>query len=383
MFNSWNILELLNYFVDCNITSLSDFEKLTIDDLNRIVSSHRNFQDIIKLREKFDSLKKARCVPTSSIEAVQNQFSDYLRATVNGRIILQKHNSEPKDLLTSLEKQFILRRAVDFMLLKVENFPKEFPRESEYTSMWQKIDTAFEGVFTKSELLGKKLLTAEGKTISSTRGKMQQRVYDVSKHLKADGQPKQKKKKDEATPQLSVESDENVEDDTNLNDFDNLKKGDDMQQIEKNKKEDAANKLLDFLRKNKGPEEKVLEAWKITFLLRRGYVFEDFPALKMRFGYKLICFDFKQRHGDKIEEFKVGFKDIKKSLLIQYNTEVTDKYGKELLKFLSQNLGSETVDDLLHLMLLPFLFKHSNSKNRISVAERSKYFICHVKVSFT
>lgn len=318
-------------------------------------------------------MKAARCIPTSSKGEPRNQFSDYLRETVNGRLILQKHSKNPKDLLSSLEKQFILRRAVDFMLLKIDNFPKEFPRESEYISMWQKIDNIFEGVFSEAEVLGKKLLNSEGKRISSTRGKMQQRVYDVSKQLKAGGEPKQKKRKNDVIPKL-VTLEENVGVDDGLNN--------DVQIEALEAGKETIQKSMDFIRKNKGPEQKVLEAWKETFALRRGYGFDEFPALRMRFGYKLVVFDFEEIYPDKIETFKTSFKNVKKKLLIQYNTEITDKYGKELLKYLDKNNGaSETVENLLHLMLSPFLFKHNVSKKRITVAERAKYFISHVKVS--
>lgn len=70
--------------------------------------------------------------------------------------------------------------------------------------------------------------------------------------------------------------------------------------------------------------------------------------------------------------------------MMQFNSEISDKYEKELLSYFDKNLNEKT-KNLLHLMLLTFLFKPKATRRtqmkKPTVCGMSKNFICHVDVS--
>lgn len=369
-----------HYFDMAKIEILTDFERLDIYDVNQIISKHEDdYTDILNFRDKFISWKNERTQPRSSssiefsqtIGSSRNTLKQYLRANLNGRMLLGK--APLCEMLSSLEKQVVVRQTADFILLSVPAFPKEFPRDSDYVFAWDQVNEIFPGKFRKSEMVGSKEFDENGKLLASSRGKLRQRIYDVARSIK---DPREKKTREKTAKRKNTdESDvsDNIEDDGSIRD------SEDESEVDQ-----EAQESLNFLKKNKGPESKVMDAWEKTVDLRKKCQIEDFPFIKMPFAHKMLLFDFDLKYPGKTDEFKRNFSEMKLAMKTQYDMEITQKYGKELLLYLDKKPAEKT-ENLLYLMLLPFLFKPKtttkNNMKRTTALGIAHNFIYHAEVS--
>lgn len=408
---------MMHYFEKAEVTTLTNFGRITLDDLNKIISDHDKILEVCDLREFFQKWKAEQLVSTapsiaSSVEVFSDHdsssaknievpakirftrniqdsrgdFREYMTKSLMSRLILAKF--EDVRCLTSTQKSLVIREAVEFMVLGVPGFPRDFPRSSEYEYTEQQIQNVFGGVFSKEELLGYKKFDENGSKISEYKGKLKTRVYDVSKILNRKSKDKTKNKdkgNEKGTDQEEIEDvDEHALND-GLSEVCNEEDNEQLLQKELTPENIEVIEALDFVRKHKGPESKVFEQWKKCSSLRKDQTFNEFPALKSTFGKKLIMWDFNDVYPGKVEEFMEQLEKSKKKLLIQFDSEISDPLGRELLTFLEKEKNIKA-ENFLYLALIPFLFSPISTKRnkmvRRSVSTSANFFWCQVKVSY-
>lgn len=404
MLDSWDLLHMNHFFVSANIRATADFQRINIDDLNKIIASHTDFVEICDLRDCFIKWKseKIAAAPSSSsfediaesdslrakstdfparvqfarnIEEPYKDFSEYMKKSLMSRIVLAK--LKETNLLTSSQKALVIREAAEFILLNVQSFPQEFPRKSEYMYVAKQVQSLFAGVFSDSDLLGSQVKDDKGKIVSQKRGKLSQRIYDIKKLM-------DKKKKQKKGDSLVNEScADGIYQQVQYGTTEDLENEDPTSASEEEEVSTEASNALEFVKTHKGPESKILTEWKKSAVLRKIQDFDDFPSLKTSFGHKLIKWDFDNRYPGKSEDFRKQFESLKPKMLYQFNLEITDSIGQELLSVLGSN-KNKIIENFLYLSLLPYLFqpvatRRNNMKKR-SVNTSANFFFCHVKV---
>lgn len=368
-----------------------DFEGLrglTNEKFKAIIQNHPDLMEILDLKEKIDVWRQtlaridennneSRNVLNQSTGSItlkrkeQNNvyinFSAYFLKDFNGRIISENFKIEP--LLSNQQKYHIVRSAGEYLLLDITDFPKEFPRESEYKAVAEEVILQFPGIFSLKDLIGFKK-KCEGGSTSYSRGKLQQRLYDVAKLLKKKTAKLQEVKakdnyKGESNVAVALSENDQQNDPLNLEEVENA---------------------LDFLKNNSGPESKIMDFWKITFNKRREMKFDNFPALKLSFGPSMILYDFDKLYPGRVDDFKQNFENYKEKMMRQFNVEISNKIGRERIKYLEGDVDSNT-ENLLYLALLPFLFKpiakKSTNMKKPTIMGAADMFICHVKVTYS
>lgn len=274
---------LIHYFKKENINTIEDLKEINNEKFKIIIENHPDLMEIINLKDKIDLWKRAQ---VNHIENDSNQnspkrsgtitlkrkqmskvyvsFSEYFKKDFNGRIIAENHKIEP--LLSNQQKHHIVQSAGEYLLLlRITDFPKEFPRESEYKAVAEEVIQQFPGIFSLDDLIGFKKKSESGST-SYTRGKLQQRLYDVAKLLR-----KKKARLEEAAAQAKA-AQANDDCDVEVN-IASCVEDDDFLQEDPLHIEEENKKALEFLKNNSGLETKVMELWKITLHLRREMLF--------------------------------------------------------------------------------------------------------------
>lgn len=368
------------------INNTKDLRRLSIEDANRILSHHNNFKEILDFRDAFTNWKQSTenennnlVMSPQNLHRVCNPVSlkDFLFESAKGRMLCGIFNKEKE--IDSLQKKSLIRLTVDYILRNIPGFPNDLPHDREYKTAANQLISAFPNVFTSDELLGVKYNNEE-EGVERTRGKMQQRVYDMVKYSK-------KKERrmggtdqyDNLVPENTADTQETLEKSANnVTDDSELNEEDEIDMVCNVDEEDPLKLSLNFVKTQKGPEVKVLSEWKNCFSIRKDMVFEEFPALSLSFGYKLILSDFEEIYPGKVIEFRVQFNAMKKKSMHKYNLEITDKVGRERIIFL-ESASDEKVQNLLYFSILPFLFppkatKATNMK-RTSVSGAADLFI--------
>lgn len=356
LLDNWGLLHLNHYFVTAKILLTEDFQRITMEDLNRIVAGHMDFVEVCDLRDYFQTWKtnKSNPVPSSStgiedstetvslltktknlpakiqfgrnVEEPHRDFGEYMKKTLLNRILLDKFGETKQ--LTSNQKASVIRTAAEYILLNVSSFPTDFPRKTEYIHAANQVQLVFPGAFSDQELLGSVKIDEQGKVDGRSRGKLAQRIYDISKHMKDKNKRKQDGKGSDN--QLSENGANEIEDDEDVVEFEALAtdSDDDEDELEVDV---VAQQALDFVKTSKGPESKILTEWEKSVTLRKTLDFSDFPALNTTFGHKLITWDFNFAYPGKIQEFREQFELLKNKMMCQFNQEVSDSIGKEML----------------------------------------------------
>lgn len=393
--------------MNVKICSQADFQRITLDDLNKIVASHEDFVEICDLRDCFLKWKAEKtavscsqpdlgiCAETNTsraqtpdasvkfsrnLERTQQDFPSYMKKSWLGRMTIIKFKET--GLLSSTEKALVVREAAEFILLSVPEFPDEFPRKSEYFFATKQIHLLFAGVFSDKELLGAFLKGDDGKLANQKRGKLPQRIYDIKGNIDSKEAKKKKAKKPSANGSVVHSLDENeeqmeVQDDKTITESD-----DEAQQEDLIVKQQS----LEFVKIHKGPELKIFKEWKNSAPLRKkGQFFLDYPCLMNSFGHKLIRWDFDDQFPGKSEEFKKQFQCVKEKLELQYCSEITDNIGVEMYTVLRTTKKKE-IKNYLYLALIPYLLQpvatKRNNMKKHTVNTSANFFICHVKVCF-
>lgn len=100
----------------------------------------------------------------------------------------------------------------------------------------------------------------------------------------------------------------------------------------------------------------------------------------------MILYDFDKLYPGKSDDFKKNFENYKQKMMRQFNVEISNKIGRERIKYLEGDVDSNT-ENLLYLSLLPFLFKpkakKSTNMKKPTILGAADMFICHVKVIHT
>lgn len=374
---------MAHYFENNGINSLDNLKKISREDFKEFLKYHNSVIEVIDLSDKIEDWKRVLQEKSSSLE---NQsipgtssslmgrkrttrelldFNQYFCQNLSGRLILKKFES--KLSLAGNQKIAVIQRAAEFLILNIPNFPKEYPRDSEYESVANEIIELFPGVFSKSSLIGEKI-KKDDKTYY-TRGKLRQRLYDIKKNMN-----KQK--------QREIESADTSMDGTEIEDIpdENIENED---PLDINNNEEELFQKLKFLSENNGPEVKIREYWDLTYDLRQDMSFEDFPSLKLSYGVSMVLDDFTRKYFGKCEDFRQNFERLKPKMKTQFDMEISNKIGREKLNIIDSNVD-RNLENLLYLSLLPFLFKPktlNNIKKRPSIVSAADMFICHVKVS--
>lgn len=349
-----------------------------MEDVNKICSSHDNFREILDLRDNFNKWKSG-LEENNSIEAPDSfifdrrveegiiiNFKKHFNESLKGRLLYGKFTQT--NVLDELQKKFVIREATECLLKAIPDFPSSFPSLREVKMIAKQVMSLFPEMFTFLQLTGVEL-DNNGKETNVARGKIRQRVYDVAKELK--------KKRTGESVSSTTDMDEDplsIDEHTEVNNEsnDDLNINAELEQC------------FNFVKSNKGPEARIMTDWMKSYSIRKNYKFDDIPALRQSFGYKMLLYDFEEMYPNKIDGFKFEFEYLKKKMKYQFDREITDKIGKERILAL-ESTNDTKIQNFLYLAILPFLFPPKATKltnmKRFSVAKAADFFICHVKVS--
>ncbi|KAK3913563.1 putative hemoglobin and hemoglobin-haptoglobin-binding protein 3 [Frankliniella fusca] len=169
---------------------------------------------------------------------------------------------------------------------------------------------------------------------------------------------------------------------------------------------------LKWLEYNRAPWPQVLVMWDKTYNVRMSEVFprpsskkeskvfnyfDKYPVLKAPAGYQLLIADFARRYPEKSAVLYSKWPAFEAAILLVAKQEAKDPFAKNIVRELETRKENNTLTEnsriLLHLMLLPYLFKSNASvpidPNLVSAAGKKSWkpslaesrngFILHVK----